>query len=174
LHGADTRVRDGDVQPAELRDALVDDLPEGGGVPDVGLPGDDLPAERRRGLDGVREVLLGAHAVADRFVVLEDIDGDDVRAPLRQPDRVTAALAAGRAGDERDLACYSSCHGVGCPFRWFRRGSQTRYETPRREQSRLRPAIEIAYFPVIKLLPGNRVNRSGTSGQNPARYGLLG
>ena len=58
LYGADARVRDGDVQLAELRDALVDGLPDGGGVPDVGLPGDDLPAERRHGLDRVREILL--------------------------------------------------------------------------------------------------------------------
>jgi hypothetical protein len=79
--------------------------------PDVGLPGDDLPAERRHGLDRVREILLRAHAVADRLVVLEDVDGDNVRAPFGQPDRVTAALAAGGAGDEGDLACYSSCPG---------------------------------------------------------------
>ena len=100
---------------AELSDALVDDLPDGGGVPDVGLPGDDLPAERRHGRDRVREILLGAHAVADRLVVLEDVDGDDVRTLFGQPDRVTAALAAGGAGDEGDLACYSSYHGVRCP-----------------------------------------------------------
>jgi len=39
-----------------------------------------------------------------------DVDGDNVRALFREPDRVTAALAARRARDERDLARYSSWH----------------------------------------------------------------
>jgi hypothetical protein len=41
----------------------------------------------------------------------------------RQPDGVAAALAARRAGDEGDLARYSSCHMVslclGCLVAYF-------------------------------------------------------
>ena len=39
-----------------------------------------------------------------------DVDGDDVRAFFGEPDRVTATLAARRAGDECDLALYPSRH----------------------------------------------------------------
>jgi hypothetical protein len=38
-----------------------------------------------------------------RLHPFEHVNGDDVRALLRQPDGVAAALAARRAGDECDL-----------------------------------------------------------------------
>jgi len=41
---------------------------------------------------------------------MPQVDGDDVRALLREADGVAAALASGRAGDEGDLSCYSSSH----------------------------------------------------------------
>jgi hypothetical protein len=55
-----TQMIDPPPLPIRCGTAVVDDLPDGGGVPDVGLPGDDLPAERRHGRDRVREILLGA------------------------------------------------------------------------------------------------------------------
>jgi hypothetical protein len=60
---------------------------------------------------------------------LPDGRGDDVRALFGQPDRVTAALAAGGAGDEGDLACYSSCHGVS-PFRELRQHFAAQAKVP--------------------------------------------
>jgi hypothetical protein len=51
-----------------------------------------------------------AVALVRMIDLLAQVDGDDVRALLGQPDRVAAALAAGRTGDERDLTLHSSCH----------------------------------------------------------------
>ena len=53
-----------------------------------------------------------------------DVDGDDVGALLRQPDRVAAALASRRAGDERDLSFDPSRHGYlpnlgDRPIKWM-------------------------------------------------------
>jgi hypothetical protein len=48
------------------------------------------------------------HRVRHTGDLMPQVDGDDVRALLREADGVAAALAAGRAGDEGDLSCYSS------------------------------------------------------------------
>src|SRR5207245_6349471 len=53
---------------------------------------------------------LRRHRIRHRADLRADVDGDDIRAFLRQPDRMTAALAARCAGDECDLALYPSSH----------------------------------------------------------------
>jgi hypothetical protein len=111
LDGADARVGADDVELAELGDARVDRLLERAQVAHVGLAGDDPPVKRLDRLDRLGQVGFGAHAIAHGVVVGEDVDRDDVGALLGQPDRVTAALTAARAGDEGDLALYSSWHG---------------------------------------------------------------
>jgi hypothetical protein len=64
-------------------------------------------------LDRLGQVFLGRRRVdLHRVDRPGDVDGDDVRALFRQPDSVTAALAARRPGDEGDLARYSSWHVV--------------------------------------------------------------
>jgi hypothetical protein len=98
------------------------------GVPDAGQVGVQRVLPYRRGhliprlhgadarvrADDVEVAQLGhalVHgAVAHRVVVAADIYRDDVGAFLRQPDRVAAALATPRAGDESDLAFNSASH----------------------------------------------------------------
>jgi len=81
-----------------------------GVVPDVGLGGHDPPVQRLDLLHRLGQVLRRRHRIRHRIHLRAEIDGDDVRALLRQPHRVAAALAARRSGDEGDLAFYSSCH----------------------------------------------------------------
>jgi hypothetical protein len=73
-------------------------------VPHVGLPGDDPPVQRLDLLGRLGQVLRRGHRIAHAADLGADVDRDDVRALLRQPDGVRPALAAGRAGDEGDLA----------------------------------------------------------------------
>src|SRR6202044_3267847 len=44
-----------------------------------------------------------------------EVDGDDVRALLGQPDGVAATLAAGGTGNERDFSFKTTRHGVSSP-----------------------------------------------------------
>src|ERR1700761_2543643 len=102
--GDDRRVRDDDVKPpAELGDTLVKDGLDHGQVPDVGLAGDNPPAERLDLLDGLREVVLGGEWVAEPVRRRTRVDRDDVGALLRDPDGMRPALPARRPGDEGDL-----------------------------------------------------------------------
>ena len=111
----DAGVGQDDVQPAELRDALVDGRRERGGVPDVGLARDDAPAQvSRRGGPSRRGPPASRERVPHGADLLEHVDGDDVGALLRQPDGATAAETARRAGDENaDLAL--SLPRMSCP-----------------------------------------------------------
>jgi len=57
---------------------------------------------------GFPQVVRGRQRVLDGVDVMTDVDGDDVRAFLREPHRVAAALAAAGPGDEGDLALDAS------------------------------------------------------------------
>ena len=92
----------------EFGDAVVEGLLEGAVVADVGLGGDDPAVQGLDFLDRLGQVVRRGHRVWHRIDLGGQIDRDDVRALLSQPDRVRAALAASRAGDEGDLALYSS------------------------------------------------------------------
>jgi hypothetical protein len=108
----DARVRDDDVEPAELGDAVVQGRLQGRGVPHVRLVRDDPPVKRLYLPDRLRQVFLAGRRVGrHRRDRPRDVDRDDVGALLREPDGVTAALAARRPGDESDLALHPSRHG---------------------------------------------------------------
>ena len=72
------------------------------------LRGDDPLAGLLDQPGGLLEVLRRGHRVADGLEVLAEVDRDDVGALFGQPDRMTAALSAGGAGDECDLAFNAS------------------------------------------------------------------
>jgi hypothetical protein len=107
----DARVGAHDVEPAELVDARGDRRGEAVVVPDVDLAGDDPPVELLDLGGGLGEVLLGAERVVGRRDRLADVEGDDVRALLRQPDRVGPALAARGPHDQGDLVLDASHPG---------------------------------------------------------------
>ena len=83
-------------------------------VADVGHPGDHPAVELLDLDDGLVEVLARRRRVLadDGVDPRAEVDGDDVGALLREPDRVRAALAARRPGDEDDLALHASGHAV--------------------------------------------------------------
>lgn len=94
-----------DVDPAELGQAVSDGSVELLLATDVSVAGHDPPAELLDLGDRLVEVLPGAQRVGHRVQVGAQVDRDDVGALLGQADRVRTALAAGRAGNEGDLAC---------------------------------------------------------------------
>jgi hypothetical protein len=102
----DARVRDDGVEATQLRHALVHGMLQCLGVAHVGLRGHDPPVAFLYLPYRLVEVLMrgsgveGPHAVDLRA----EVDSDDVRALLGEPDRVAAPLSSCRAGDERDLA----------------------------------------------------------------------
>jgi hypothetical protein len=106
----DARVHRHDVEPAELRDAIVDRLPEGAEVADVGLGGDDPAVERLDLAGGFREVIRGRQRVRHGGDLAGDVNRDDVGALLGQSHRVAAPLPAGGPGDQGDHAPHASCH----------------------------------------------------------------
>jgi hypothetical protein len=103
-HRGDAGVGDHDVEAAEFGDALLEGGFERRAVPDVGFPRDDASAgvldEFHRG----GHVLGGGHRIRNTGDLVAQVDRDDAGALRRQLHRVSAALAPGRAGDERDLA----------------------------------------------------------------------
>jgi hypothetical protein len=107
---ADAGVGRDDVQPAQLGHPVVECLLQCAVVADVGLAGDDPAVQRLDFLDGLGEVVWCRHREGHRGDLCCQVDGDDVRALLGEPDRVAAALAARRAGDEGDFSCCSSRH----------------------------------------------------------------
>src|SRR5699024_9775340 len=88
------------------------------------------PAVERLDLpDRLGQVLRTRRVVGDRLHLRGGVDGDDVRALLRQTHRVAAALPARSPGAERDLAlrrahvrCFPRARraavpwGTGCPL----------------------------------------------------------
>jgi hypothetical protein len=104
LHRGHAGVRDDNVEAAELREAGVKDRLKLGLDADVALPGDDAAVERLYVLDRLRQVCWRGERVVHAVKGLANVDRDDVRALARQPDRMAAALPAGRPGDEGDLA----------------------------------------------------------------------
>ena len=109
---ADTGVGHHDVDLAELRDAVGHRLPHGGLVADIGLDGEDPPAERLDLLHRLSLILLRRHRVADGVEGGEVVDRDDVRALAGELDGVTASLPACGTGDQCDLARNPTCHVV--------------------------------------------------------------
>jgi hypothetical protein len=94
-----------------LFDAAVHRGLQCGEVTNVDFGGHDPAVQSFDQVGGFSEVIRcgrrNAGVVADRSA---DVDRDDVGALLRQSDRVAAALAARRTGDERDLSRNSSTH----------------------------------------------------------------
>ena len=100
----DTGIRDDDVEAPELGHPRVHGGPHARPVADVDMRRDDPSIELLDQGDRLLQVRLGPERIGNRGQIRTDVDGDDVGALLRQGDRVTAPLAAGRAGDEGDLA----------------------------------------------------------------------
>jgi len=73
-------------------------------VPGVGDPGHDPPVQRLDAAHGLGQVVLRGGRSALRADRATGVEGDDVGALGGQSQRVGPALAARRAGDERDLA----------------------------------------------------------------------
>ena len=107
---ADARVGDDDVQPAQLLDARVDRGLERVVVADVDLGGVDAAVVALDQIGGLGQVFRRGKRNRDAVDLFTDVDGDDVGALLRQPHSVCAALSAGSAGDESDLAFNTSSH----------------------------------------------------------------
>ncbi len=104
-HGRDARVGDDDVQPtAELVDTRLQDVLERRAIPDVGLLGDDAGTGVLDELDRGGQIVGSGHRVGHRRDLVAEVHRDDVGAFGRQLHRVRAALTAGRASDEGDLA----------------------------------------------------------------------
>ena len=104
-----------DVEPPEPGHAVVQRGLQRAVVPHVGLGGHDAAVEGLDLLDRLGQVRRARHRVRDGRDLARDVDRDDVGAFFGQPDRVAAALAARRAGDEGDLALYSPWH-IHCSF----------------------------------------------------------
>ncbi len=99
------RVRDEDVQPRELLDAVGHHLTQRGAVADIDLTRQDLPACGLDATDRLAQVLGGRQRVGDRRRHRPaDVDRDDVGAVVGKPYRVRSALAPGGAGDECDAS----------------------------------------------------------------------
>ncbi len=104
LHRRDTGIGDDDVHAAELVDSGLQRRRQARLIANIGLPRDDPRAGVLDQFDGLREVLGRRQRVRDRGDLLTDVDRDDVGALGGQPHGFGAALTAGGAGDERDLA----------------------------------------------------------------------
>ena len=87
-----------------------DDRLELAEVAHVGLAGHDAAVEVLDELGRLGQIVRRRHRVRDRLDGLAQVDGDDLGALLRQPQRVRAALPARRSRDERDLAVHPT-HG---------------------------------------------------------------
>src|SRR6185312_13573961 len=108
---ADAGVGHDDVQPAKLFDAAIDRGFERVVVAHVDFGRDDPAVETLYEVGRFGEVLRrgcrNGGVLHDR---LTDVDGDDVRAFLRQSHRVAAALTARRPGDEGNFSLNAPCH----------------------------------------------------------------
>ena len=105
----DTRIGDDDIESTESIDAFGYCSVERGLVPNVGHMGDDASAFLFNESCGFTQVFLGGGLVGD---IGEDrgarVDGDDVGALGGESAGMSPALAAGRAGNQHDLALEAS------------------------------------------------------------------
>src|SRR5690349_10239048 len=108
---ANAGVGDDDVQPAQLLDTVVHGFLEGVEVTDVDLGGDDPAIEAFDQIRSLRQVVRGGRCnLRVRGDRAADVDRDDVGPLSGESHCVAATLSACCAGDEGDLARYSSCH----------------------------------------------------------------
>jgi hypothetical protein len=104
----DAGVGDHDVKLAELGDAAVDRLHQLRPLAHVGLHRDHPAVQRLDQAGGLLQVVRAGQVVGQTVDVVADVDGDDVRALLGQPDRVAPPLAAAGPGDEGHFALDAS------------------------------------------------------------------
>jgi hypothetical protein len=93
-----------DLNPVRLRYVARSAPLAGRTVADVGVAGDDARPGVLDELDGGGEILRCRQRIGNAGDLLAQIHRDDVGACRGQSDRVGAALASGRAGDEGDFA----------------------------------------------------------------------
>ncbi len=103
----DPCVRCNDVESAEFGDGGGEPGLEGSEITNVRCIGDDSASVLFDEPDCLGEVLFGGGGVevGGSADLSADVDGDDVRAFFGQAFCVTAALAAGGAGNEGNLVC---------------------------------------------------------------------
>jgi hypothetical protein len=70
--------------------------------------------------DGVVEILGCCERIIDRVDIGADVDGDDVGALSRKPQRVRATLPSRRAADDRDFALQQTHQGFSPTARHHR------------------------------------------------------
>jgi hypothetical protein len=110
--GENPRVGHDDINPAELGNAGVEHLPQGGEVAHIRSCREDPAVERLHPGDRPCQVVLGGGRV-ERGAggdLPEDVDGDDVRPLTSQRHSMTASLTPGRPGYEGDLSFHPACH----------------------------------------------------------------
>ena len=105
---SDAGVGDHDVQPAELREPLVDNLVDRRLVAHIGSGCHNPTAQRLDFFDGLGEFLLGSQLVGEPVDLLADVERDDVGTVPGKPHRMGAALAARPTADEGNLAVQRS------------------------------------------------------------------
>jgi len=106
--GDDSRVRDDYVQPAERIHPGRDCCVQRHEISHVGFSGDDSPADCLDEARRLDKVLLPRQVVGDAVDIGRDIDGDDVSALLGEADRVAAPLPTCCAGNQGNLAFYTT------------------------------------------------------------------
>ena len=94
LDRQDAGVGADDVEASELGDPRLDGCSQLVTLADIRLEREDPLARRFDLSDGVVHVVLRPQRVANRVDRIEEIDGDDVRPLLREPDAVALALSA--------------------------------------------------------------------------------
>jgi hypothetical protein len=102
-HHPDARVGHNDIHRAELRDTAGYSGPERGSVADVGLGGNNAPAQSMDLRYGPGRVRWRGQRVGDRVDLPTDVR-DHVGTIPGQAHRTAATLSPGRSRDQRDLA----------------------------------------------------------------------
>ncbi len=110
-HWGDAGVGDDDVEPAEFVETRLQRCTQRLFIANISLLRHDSCAGVLDELDRGGEVVGCCHRVGNRCDLVTDVDRDDAGAVGSQPDRFRAALTAGGAGDERNLAfeCTHQC-----------------------------------------------------------------
>lgn len=120
-HRGNAGVGHHDVHPAQLVEAGLQGSAQRHRVTHIGLLGHDARTGVFDQLDRGRQVLGVRERIGHAVDLLAQIDSNDVGSIGGQAQGVGAALAAGRAGDQRDLALQASarrprCHGRNWPL----------------------------------------------------------